>query len=405
MRRKNLVVVGLVALGLSGLAACSSDGSGSDSGDSADVTVGLINSYTGPIANFGPAWEAGYRAGLDVATDGSMKVDGHKIVIEKKNDNSDPATGLSAAKELLGEGVHLIVGPASSAVVVPVAQLAMENNAVFIAGQTGTADIDGMGPGIFRSSPTTPQLNTAVVQSAVQAGDQSMLYLGQDYAYGQGAAASLKEIGGAKGIKIDSVLLPTDTQDFTAGVAEALSKKPDAIFVGWAGEGQPQLFKALADQGAFDSTHIITIGPTRPQFDAFAAALGDNLSKVELITYYAENTMGNDAEKAMMDALKKLGDDTPIDIHQAGGYLAALMTVKAIKDTGPSLDVDKVNKALSGAMFQTPVGDVTIRAEDHVPLQPIFGYTMEQVDGSWMLKLQKTYSAEDVESPVAKSIS
>lgn len=402
MTSKNLAVVGLVALGLSGLAACSSESSGSG-GDDSDVTIGLINSYTGPIANFGPSWEAGYRAGLDVATDGTMTVDGHKIVIEKKNDNSDPATGLSAAKELLGEGVQMIVGPASSAVVVPVAQLAIENDAVFIAGQTGTADIDGMGPGIFRSSPTTPQLNTAVVQSAVEAGDQSMLYLGQDYAYGQGAAASLKTIGDDKGISVDSVLLPVETQDFTAGVAQALAKKPDAIFVGWAGEGQPQLFKALADQGAFDSTHIITIGPSRPQFEAFAAALGDNLSKAELITYYGEGTMDNEAEKEMLGALSD--DDTPVDIQQVGGYLAAVMTVKAIEEAGPDLDVEKVNTALSGATFETPVGEVTIRAEDHIPIQPIFGYTMKQVDGAWMLELVKTYAADDVESPVVKSIS
>jgi branched-chain amino acid transport system substrate-binding protein len=401
MTLKNGAVLGLVALGLSALAGCSSN-TGASSGSGSDVTIGLINSYTGPIANFGPAWEAGYRAGLQVQTNGSMSVDGHKLVIEKRNDNSDPATGLSAAKELLGKGVKLIVGPASSAVVVPVAQLAMENKAIFIAGQTGTADIDGMGRGIFRSSPTTPQLNTAVVQSAVAAGDKTLLYLGQDYAYGQGAAASLKKIGDAKGVAVDSVLLPVKTQDFTAGVARALAKKPDAIFVGWAGEGQPQLFKALADQGTFDSTHIITIGPTRPQFDAFAAALGANLPKAELITYYAEGTMGNQAEKAMLDALKN--DPTPIDIHQAGGYLAAEMTVKAIKDAGPDLDVDKVNKALSGATFETPVGTVTIRPQDHIPVQPIFGYTMVNTGGKWALKLVKTYSAQDVESPVVKSI-
>jgi branched-chain amino acid transport system substrate-binding protein len=398
MRTKNLAIVGLVAVCFSAVAGCSSE-SGS-AGD--EVTVGLINSYTGPLASFGPAWEDGYRAGLKVLTDGTMTVDGHKIVIEKRNDNSEPPTGLSAAKELLGEGVRVIVGPASSAVVVPVAQLAMENEAIFIAGQTGTDEIDGMGPGIFRSSPTTPQLNTAVVQSAIEAGHQSMLYLGQDYAYGQAAVKSLETIGDDKGIEIDSVLLPVETQDFTAGVAQALAKKPDTIFVGWAGEGQPQLFKALADQGVFDKTHVITIGPTRPQFDAFAAALGGDLGQVELITYYAEETTGTEAEKAMLEALADT--KTPIDIHQAGGYLAAAMTVRAIRDAGPELAVDAVNKALSGATFETPVGEVSIRAKDHIPVQPIFGYTMQKVDGELRLRLEKTFAAEEVESPVVRSI-
>ncbi|MCQ0017361.1 substrate-binding domain-containing protein [Actinomadura madurae] len=401
MATKTLTAAGLAAALLTAVGACSS-GTGAG-GDSTTVKVGLVNSYTGALASFGPAWEEGYRAGLKVSTSGSMTVGGVKIEIEKKNDNSNPATGLSAAKQLLGDGAKVIVGPASSAVVVPVAQLAMQNKAVFIAGQTGTADIDGMGPGVFRSSPTTPQLNTAVLESAAKAGDKSLLYLGQDYAYGQGAVTSLKKLAPAKGVSIGSVLLPVDTQDFTAGVAKALAQKPDAIFVGWAGEGLSQLFKALADQGAFNGTHIIAIGPPRPQFAQFAAALGPNLPKLELITYYGEGTTRTKAETAMLDALK--GSKTPIDIHQVGGYLAAQMTVKAVEKAGAGLEVGAVNKALSGATFETPVGTVTIRAEDHVPLQPIFGYTMVKDGATWRLDLNKTYSAKDVESPVAKKIS
>jgi branched-chain amino acid transport system substrate-binding protein len=401
MEARKLTAAAVVVTLMSAVGACGS-GTGAG-GDSKTVKVGLINSYTGVLANFGPSWEDGYRAGLKVLTHDTMKVGDVTIEIEKKNDNSNPATGLSAAKELLSNGVKMIVGPASSAVVIPVAQLAMQNNAVFIAGQTGTADIDGMGPGIFRSSPTTPQLNSAVLQSAAKAGDKTLLYLGQDYAYGQGAVASLKKLAPSTGVGIRSVLLPVDTQDFTAGVAKALAQKPDAIFVGWAGDGLPQLFKALADQGAFTSTHIIAIGPPRPQFAQFAATLGPNLSKVELITYYGEGTGHNQAETEMLGALK--GAKAPIDIEQPGGYLAAEMTVKAIKEAGAGLKVDAVNKALSGAAFETPVGTVTIRPEDHVPLQPIFGYTMVNKDAGWRLELVKTYSAKDVESPVTKKIS
>ncbi|MCP9968694.1 ABC transporter substrate-binding protein [Actinomadura madurae] len=131
MATKTLTAAGLAAALLTAVGACSS-GTGAG-GDSTTVKVGLVNSYTGALASFGPAWEEGYRAGLKVSTSGSMTVGGVKIEIEKKNDNSNPATGLSAAKQLLGDGAKVIVGPASSAVVVPVAQLAMQNKAVFIA--------------------------------------------------------------------------------------------------------------------------------------------------------------------------------------------------------------------------------------------------------------------------------
>jgi branched-chain amino acid transport system substrate-binding protein len=309
------------------------------------------------------------------------------------------------AKELLGAGVRILAGPASSAVVVPVAQLAIDNDAILIAGPTGTTDIDGMGAGIYRTSPTTPQLNTAVMQAAVASGAKTMMYIGQDYAYGKAAVASLEQIGPSKGIKVQNVLLPTSTKDFTSGVATALAANPDAIFVGWAGEGLPQLFKALADQGGFDKAHIITIGPGRPQFESYAAALGDKLDKAELITYYAQDTMGNPQEKAMDEALKRLGLKAPIDHQQPEGYLAALMVVKAIQDAGTSLKVDAVHKALSGASFETPIGKVTIRPDDHICVQPMFGYAMEKVNGEYRLKVIKTYAANDVLSPVARKIS
>jgi branched-chain amino acid transport system substrate-binding protein len=404
MRRSSIVTSGLLALSLLALASCSVD---EGTGDAAaeTVTVGIIGSYTGPISHFGPAWEEGFRAGLDVATNGTNQVGNVKVEIEVRNDNSDPTTGLAVATELLGEGIRIIAGPASSAVVVPVAQLAMENDAIFIAGNTGTAEIDGMGAGVYRTAPTTPQLNTAVMAAAEASGADTLMYLGQDYAYGQGALASLKEIGPSKGIEVSGILLPTTTRDFTTAVAEALASDPDAIFVGWAGEGQPQLFQALTDQGGFDTAHVITIGPGRPQFDSYAAALGEvNLEKAELITYYGEDTMGNAAEAAMNEALQRLGLDAPIDIQQAAGYFAALMVVKAIEEVGAGLDVQAVHQALTSASFETPVGAVTIRAEDHVPVQPIFGYAMEKVDGEYRLKLIKTHAAEDVLSPVTRTI-
>ncbi|GES19549.1 hypothetical protein Aple_024450 [Acrocarpospora pleiomorpha] len=403
MRRNNIATSGLLVLSLLALISCSvEEGTGDTAAET--VTVGIIGSYTGPISNFGPAWEDGFRAGLDVATKGTNQVGDVKVQIQVRNDTSDPTTGLSVAKELLGAGVRILAGPASSAVVVPVAQLAIDNDAILIAGPTGSADIDGMGAGVYRTSPTTPQLNTAVMQAAAARGAKTLMYIGQDYAYGKAAVASLEQIGPDKVIEVDNVLLPVGTQDFTAGVATALAANPDAIFVGWAGEGLPQLFKALADQGGFDKSHIITIGPGRPQFESYAAALGDNLDKAELITYYAQDTMGNDGEKAMDEALKRLGLKAPIDHQQAEGYLGALMVVKAIEQAGPSLKVDAVHKALSGAKFETPVGTVTIRPEDHICVQPIFGYAMEKAGAEYRLKVIKTYAAADVLSPVTRTI-
>jgi branched-chain amino acid transport system substrate-binding protein len=401
--RRRVIAAFAATLSAVTLAACAA---GPSSSGGKTLTVGIVNSYTGPIANFGPAWEAGYRAGLKSLTKGTNTVDGVKITIKVRNDNGDPATGVNAAKELLGSGTRLIVGTASSAVSVPLAQTVAANGAMFIAGSTATAEINGMSKGVYRSATTNGQFTQAVVQSVLGDGSKTITYLGQDYAYGQDAAKSLKAVGATKGLSVSSVLLPPSTQDFTAGVAQALSKKTDVIYVGWVGQGQSQLFNALSDQGAFKAgskTRVIAIAPARQSFDAFASAVGpDSLANVQLVAQYAEGTTGTAAEKDMLAQLK--GDKTPIDTQQEQGYFAAEMTVKAIQAGGAQLDIDKVNKALSGARFDAVVGTATIRAEDHQIIVPLFECQMVKDGSTYKLKVVKTFDATSIAPPVGKTI-
>ena len=45
------------------------------------VQVGMITSATGPLAAYGAAYTAGFKAGLDYATDGTGAVDGRELDI------------------------------------------------------------------------------------------------------------------------------------------------------------------------------------------------------------------------------------------------------------------------------------------------------------------------------------
>ncbi|WP_033292499.1 ABC transporter substrate-binding protein [Amycolatopsis jejuensis] len=370
------------------------------------VTVGIINSYSGALANFGPAWEAGYRAGLAVLTGGTGTVDGIRIEIEVRNDNGDPATGSNAAKELLGTGAKIIAGTTVTPVVLRVAQLAQENESIFIAGPTGTSQILGMGPGIFRSGQNSGQLVRTAVKAAKDAGAKSITYVGQDYAYGQTAAAELTAAARDLGMTGGQLLLPTGTQDFTAGVARLMSERPGAVFVGWAGKGLNQLLGALHAQGALDpgsGMKVMSGAPDRPTYEQFAAAVGpEALPNMVLISHYAEGTAGTDAERQMLQQIA--GRRPPIDYQQADGYLAAQMTVAAIKAAGAGLDVATVNRALSGTTFQSVEGDITIRPEDHLVLSPNIETRLVRQDGQWRQRLVRTFDAEDIATPVGRKI-
>lgn len=283
--------IALAAVVAAGLSGCAAEESAAADGT---VQVGVLSSYTGPLAIYGPAWEQGFRAGLEQLTDGSYEVDGTKIDIEVKDDAGDPATGLTAAKELIGEGIDVLVGTASSSVAVPVAQTAAENDVVSIAGAASTPEFNAMAPGVFRSSLDVKTVNNAVLEVAKKSGGKRIGYIGQDYAYGQDQAAALAAQAKGVGLTVEPNLLPVSTKDFTAGVAKVLASGVDTIYVGWTGEGLAQLFQALVAQGAFDAdspVNVTSLAPAPEEFETVASAVGDEaLANFQLVSVYAEDT-------------------------------------------------------------------------------------------------------------------
>jgi len=399
-------LVAIAALASVGLTACAAEDSGSDDNV---VKVGLLSAYTGPLAIYGPAWEAGFRAGLEDLTDGTYEVDGVKIEIEVKDGAGDPATGLTMAKELIGEGTDVILGTASSSVAISVAQTAVENDVLFIAGAASTPQLNAMGPGIFRTSLDVRTINNSVLELVKQDGGKRIAYVGQDYAYGQDQAKALAAQAEDAGLTVEKFLLPVSTHDFTSGVAKIMSSGVDTLYVGWTGEGLAQLFQALVSQGAFkpDSpVRVVSLAPAPEEFKTVASAVGDeSLKTFQLVNVYAENATGTAAEKVLDAYTAKAKDPVAIGPQQAYGYLGAQMLVKAIKDGGADLKPDVVNEALAGATFESVQGTVSIRAEDHLVEAPMFEYRLVKDADGYHLEQVSEMPFTSIEPPVEKSIS
>lgn len=384
------------------LTACAAGDSGSSSSD--EVTVGVVTSVTGTFATQAVSFEDGFRAGLDYATDGTGEVDGKKVKVVVKNDNADPATGISATKELLGQGAKFITGPTSSAVAVPAAELSVQNGATFIGGASGTSELVGMDANVFEAGGGTVMSNQAILASL---GDdtegKTMVYVGQDYAYGQDAAKQLAAAGKRLGITVESILLPPSTQDFTPAMAKLANLEPDIVYVGWQGTGSSQLFAALADQNIFGSVQVTSPLTTRSAWPSFAEAAGDSLNDITLSSSYFEGAAdGNDIEKAMIDYAKKSG--TEVDYVHPIGFVAAQMVVRAIEESGGDLTQEAVSKALSGWEFESPIGPLTIRAEDHLITVPEYDFKLEKDGANWVPKKLAEYAGQDIQPPVEKKI-
>jgi branched-chain amino acid transport system permease protein len=76
----------------------------------------------------------GFEACLDHVTDGTGEVAGRPIEVVERDDAGDPAKAVAEATDLIGQGVQIIAGSASSGVATQVAPLAEQNDVLFISG-------------------------------------------------------------------------------------------------------------------------------------------------------------------------------------------------------------------------------------------------------------------------------
>jgi branched-chain amino acid transport system substrate-binding protein len=397
-RIRAAAILGVTALALS---ACAADpepgaGTGATKGGAAPVKVGVVTSTSGLLSSYGKQFTEGFKVGIDYATEGTGVAGGHKLEITYEDDATDPAKATAAVTSLVGSGTKIITGSVSSGVAMQVAPLAEQNKILYISGAAATDAITGINDYTFRAGRQTYQ---DVVTSASMVGDlkgKKVVVFAQDYEFGQANVAAVKAVlGDGKGAEVVPVLSPVQTSDFTPFARQAIDAKPDLVFVAWAGETTNAMWQSLEQQGVFDHAKVVTGLADRKSFDSFGPAA----TKIDFLSHYFMESTTNEANKALVDGLKKQGVEA--DIFHNDGFVAAQMIVRAVSEGGD--DVAKDIAALEGWSFTGPKGEQSIRAEDHAMLQPMFTAKLAGAVGSLQPTADKTLSADEVAPPVASA--
>lgn len=384
----------VTACGSGGGAAKTAAGAGASAtgGSGSPVKVGLIYSQTGLLASYGKEYKQGFDAGLAYATKGTGAVAGHTVQVVERDDAGDPSKAVSAGKELIGTGVKILAGPTSSAVALQLAPLAAQNQTLLISGPAATDKITGVNKYTFRSGRQSYQ-DVATAASIV--GDikgKNVLVFAQDYEFGQGNVKAVKAVLGGAGANVSDLLVPVSAKDFTPYAQQIKQKKPDLVFVAWAGDTTSSMWGTLDQQGVFDSTKVVTGLGDAASFKAYGPAS----SKISFLADYFPGAAGTAVEKQMTSLVTSKGGK--VDLFTPDGFVAAQMIVHAIEKSGGS-DVNAMAAALDGRQFDAPKGSETVRAGDHAMLQLMFVAQLTGSGGSYTPKLLKTVPAEAVAPP------
>ncbi|MEH0938642.1 substrate-binding domain-containing protein [Micromonospora psammae] len=391
-RRAFLSAATMMAAALAATACGSPQDTASGGGDTAPVKVGLVYSQSGPLASYGKQYVEGFKAGLDFATKGTGKVGDRKIELTEVDDAGDPAKAVSAAKDLIGKGTKIIAGSTASGVALQVAPIAAQNKVLFISGPAATDAVTGANRYTFRSGRQSYQ---DVVTAKSFIGDpagKKVVVFAQDGAFGDANEAAVKAVIGGAGATVSSVRAPASASEFTPFASQIKAAKPDLLFVAWAGTTAPAMWQTLDQQGVLASTTVVTGLDIRASWPTFGAAG----SKISFLSHYFDGASDTEAAKA---ARAKVPGGT-LDLFHPDGFAAAQMVVRAAQEGGD--DVDKMVKALEGWTFDGVKGPMTIRAEDHALLQPMYQAKLAGSGTAFTATAQKSLTGDETAPPVTR---
>lgn len=392
--KKYLAPAILAVAGLA-LAGCAPTVDANPGADLAPVDIAIITSNTGPLAGYGAEYTQGFKAGLDYATEGTGTVDGRELNISYVDDAGDADKAVSAAKEAIGNGTQIIAGTASSGIALAVAEQAAQNKILYISGPAAADAITGVNEYTFRSGRQTVQ---DVATAGTFIGDlkgKNILVFAQDTAFGQGNVAGVEAVLGAQGATVTGELVPEDATEFTPFAQKIRDAAPDMVFVAWAGASTGAMWQALSQQGVFDTIPVVTgLGDI-----ASYGAYGEASEGISFLNHYFSGAAGTDIEKTMIEFLDDNSEKA--DLFTPDGFVAAQMIVHAIKDGGGD-DVAKMIASLEGWSFDSVKGTLTIRADDHALIQPMFQARLTADGDTFVPELIKVIDADTVAPPVAK---
>lgn len=378
-------VVACVAAAMLAVTACGTDDNGEpdDIGQEAPdedtdeavadgdpIRVGIITSTSGLLSSYGNAYLAGLEAGLDYATDGSGAVNGRPIEFEIVDDGGEPDQAISAAVDLVGQGITILAGSVSSGVAVQMAPFAEENEILFISGPAATDAVTGINRYTFRSGRQSYQDVAAAASLVDDIDGSTVLAFVQDSEFGAANVAAVDAVLGAEGATVESVAVPLSATEFTPFVQQVVAADPDLVFVAWAGDTTPAMWEAMEQQGVFEDYSVSTGLGDVATWPLYGPAGPDIL----FLSHYFSTAPDNPVNEFMVE---HAGD--AVDLFTPDGFVAAQMLVRALSEAEPE-DVDGMIGALEGWTFDAPKGTQTIRAGDHAMLQPMFTASMLNVD-------------------------
>jgi branched-chain amino acid transport system substrate-binding protein len=413
MSRKLIVVLVLVALVVFGVAGFATT-------QDEPVRVGVLTDLSGWLSIYGVEQSNGfalgmlYEAGIDPAEYESidaalaeLTVAGRPVEIITKdygseNPASDADNASALSRELIeSDLVDVIFGTPNSGAAIAVQEMIKpeENNILFFAGPAASPSLTGDNFNVNTFRVCRNALQDA--QTLASIGDvfgQTYVVMAVDTDFGRGTAAGFVFAFEAQGYSFvqDTILVPSDTVDFTPYLQQVLDSGADAVIQVWAGAGGVTLAQQTVELGVLEQ---MTLATGTNSNDIIMAAP----PPIDTVAYIVYNhTLPQTAVNDWLSEKHSAVFGEEPDLFTECSFATGQALYQALEATGGDPFPEAMIPALEGLAFEGPKGTYTIRPSDHQALAAQYVIQFKGIDiekGEPIYDLVGEVSPEDAAPP------
>ncbi|MBE6995445.1 MAG: amino acid ABC transporter substrate-binding protein [Ruminococcaceae bacterium] len=358
-----------------GLAACGEKPADDQSGEKV-ITIGIYEPSSGANGAGGKKEVLGIEYANSVVNTVTIGGEEYKIKTYAVDNQSENDKGVSAAEQLVSEGVAIVLGSYGSGVSMAAAPVFEEAKIAAIGCSCTNPGVTLGNPYYYRVCYLDPFQGSVLANLAKDEFDAKVAYvfteLGDDYSVGLGEyfTQECERLG----IQVVADQNPAGNTDMSGFINAAKAANADVIFA----PTSTTVASLLIDQAASAGIPLIA-GDTWDDAVILQSATKSG-ADVYFSTFYDEGASQAAADfmsgfqgwlNANSDKLANNGGTDTVSAVSALGYDAYMVAVEAIK-AADSADSEAIAAALAGVKYTGVTGDVVFDAEGDVDKNIIF---------------------------------
>lgn len=381
------------------------------------VKIGLVETLSGPQAASGLMYRSAVRYVIDrMNSEGGWG--GQPVQLLEYDNQGGPTGAADKVKAAIADGVNIVVQGASSAIGGQISEDVRKHNIrnpgkelVYINVGAEAQELTGERCHFhhFRMAGNAPVRIKALVLAMKQDNvlGSRVYAINQNYSWGQDVEKAIVDTAPLGGYQVVEKTLHdvNKIQDFAPYVSKIGASKADTVMTGNWSNDLLLLMKATKAAGLKARFGTIYLDQPGNLANAGDLAIGHYIAH----TFSAE-AGGAAGERFMNDYKAKTGHlPAATEPQTAFGLMMVAEALKRTQPQGGNLNVNAFAKLLETVKVQTPVGEMSMRADDHQALLPMVVSTVTKdakykVDDTDMgFKPVKLFTATEAATPVQAS--